>query len=79
MTRPCKSREDTAGNPTVKMHACRDETSKRTLCGLLVDPEWVDVVAGYATMCRTCYPRMREQAWTPDHDNPGDAIEGRGD
>ncbi len=76
MVRPCRSKADTGGNPTFKMHACDSEQSTTTLCGLeVVD---VDVVAGYTSLCRTCFPPKREKAWTPDFENAGDEIVGEG-
>jgi hypothetical protein len=78
MTRPCVSPDDTGGNPMFKMHACATDMSRSTLCGLPVDPDSVGVVAGYATMCRTCFPPRRETAWTRESDNPGDSIQGEG-
>jgi hypothetical protein len=76
MVHPCRSRADSGGNPSVKMHACSSEHSTVTLCGL-TDVGDVDVVAGYTSLCRTCFPRLREVAWTPQNDNAGDGIEGR--
>ena len=80
MPHPCRSRADTGGNPSFKMHACGSEDSMETLCGL---PEVADVnvLAGYSSLCRTCFPPRREPAWTgsgPDEGNPGDNITGEG-
>lgn len=75
MVHPCKSSGDTGGNPTFKMHACSSEKSTSTLCGLPTGE--VNVVAGYTSLCRTCFPPAREVAWTAENDNPGDRIEGR--
>jgi hypothetical protein len=77
MTHPCKSGDDTGASPISKMHACSAETSKMTLCGLHVDEESVNVLAGYASLCRTCFPPMREQASTAGNSNPGDLIGNR--
>jgi len=77
MPHPCRTRDDTGGNPKYKMHACDSVDSAQTLCGLstVVD---VDVLAGYTSLCRTCFPRSREEAWTKENGgNPGDAIDGR--
>jgi hypothetical protein len=79
MVHPCRSREDTGGNPKFKMHACALEDSTETICGLptVID---VNVLAGYTSLCRTCFPRVREEAWTKEGGgNAGDAIEGRED
>jgi hypothetical protein len=60
------------------MHACSSEQSTVTLCGLS-DAADVDVVAGYTSLCRTCFPPGREEAWTTQNNNAGDRIEERGD
>lgn len=76
MVHPCRSGSDKTGNPRYKMHACALEDSTVTICGLpnVVD---VNVLAGYTSVCRTCFPPAREVPWDDDHENPGDAIEGR--
>ena len=77
MVHPCRSGKDTGGNPKYKMHACAFEDSKETICGLPNVIE-VNVVAGYTSLCTTCFPRAREDAWTKEGGgNPGDAIAGR--
>ena len=84
MPHPCRSGEDTGGNPLpsasgaaaaprFKKHACVSKQATHTLCGL-GDVRDVDVVAGYKSQCTTCYPRERELAWTPAQGNPGDLI-----
>ena len=77
MVHPCRSGEDTGGNPTYKMHACSSENSKTTLCGL-PNVKDVNVVAGYRFLCPTCFPSRREMAWTPEVPNTGDPIGGEG-
>jgi hypothetical protein len=77
MVHPCRASADTGGNPSFKMHACSSEESEVTLCGLRTPLE-VDVLAGYASMCRTCFPPKREEAWTAENNNSGDPIEGEG-
>lgn len=77
MTRTCRSKRDTVGNPEFKMHACISEESTVTLCGLDLVAD-IGVVAGYTSVCRTCFPPSREMAWTADTGNPGDPIEGEG-
>jgi hypothetical protein len=78
MVHPCRASSDTGGNPSFKMHACSSKDSKVTLCGLEMPLE-VDVLAGYTSVCRTCFPPTREEAWTAENENPGDPIGGRGD
>ena len=81
---PCRSGKDTGGNPPpgatgaaaaprFKKHACDSEHAEMTLCGL-DDVLDIGVVAGYKSECKTCYPRERELAWTPEQGNPGDLI-----
>jgi hypothetical protein len=81
---PCRSGKDTGGNPPpyataaaaapkFKMHACDSEHAEVTLCGL-GDVLDVGVVAGYTSLCKTCFPRLREEAWTAEHGDPGDPI-----
>lgn len=52
MVHPCK-----VGNPGTTLHACATEDSKTTLCGLTVDPQAVNVIAGYDSVCRQCFPK----------------------
>jgi hypothetical protein len=73
MTRPCKSKDDAGSNPEIRMHACADEHSTSTLCGLAVEPSSVDVVAGYTSVCAECFPRTPGVARAE-----GDPIENRG-
>ena len=75
MAHPCRTTLDTAGNPRYKIHACDSKDSSVTTCGLerVID---VDVVGGWTSLCRTCYPRVRpaaltlegagEEGWTQD-------------
>jgi hypothetical protein len=81
MVHPCRARVDTGGNPSFKMHACSSVQSTVTLCGLGGSAESleVDVVAGFTSLCKTCFPPTREVAWTGENDNAGDRIEGRSD
>jgi len=53
------------------MHACGNTSSTETLCGIPVDPKGIDVVVGYTSVCRQCFP---EKPGTGE----GDHIEGRG-
>lgn len=77
MVHPCRSGVDTGGNPKYKMHACASEDSTVTVCGLPQVIE-VNVLAGYTSLCTTCFPRSREKAWTKDGGgDAGDAITGR--
>lgn len=76
MTHPCRSLADKGGNPKYKMHACATADSTHTICGLDTVTD-VNVLAGYTSLCRTCFPPTREAPWTSDTGNPGDAIEGR--
>jgi len=66
MVHPCKS-----GNPGTTMHACGNTSSTETLCGIPVDPKGIDVVVGYTSVCRQCFPEK-------PGDGQGDHIEGRG-
>ncbi len=77
MVHPCRSAADTGGNPRYKMHACDSENSKYTVCGLEQVIE-VNVLAGFTSVCRTCFPRLREPAWDKDgNGEQGDRIENR--
>jgi hypothetical protein len=84
MVHPCRSGEDTGPNPVpaalvaapapgFKMHACVSKRAEKTLCGLghVLD---VDGLVNYTSVCRSCYPRLPQVAWTPDHGDPGDLI-----
>jgi hypothetical protein len=77
MTHPCKSDEDTGASPISKMHACSAETSTMTLCGLHVDEGSINVLAGYASLCGTCFPAMPEPASTAADPHPGEQIGNR--
>ena len=65
MAHPCRTALDTAGNPKYKIHACDSDKSTETTCGLteVID---VDIVGGWTSLCRTCYPRVREEALTQE-------------
>ena len=78
MVHPCRSGEDTGGNPVpaalvaaaapgFKMHACVSKKAKKTLCYL------GDGLVNYTSMCRKCYP-LPQVAWTPKDGDPGDII-----
>ena len=70
MPHPCRTRLDTGGNPKYKMHLCDAEDSPETTCGLKEVFE-VGIVGGFTSVCRTCFPRVREEASTeegpPEH------------
>jgi hypothetical protein len=52
MTHPCK-----AGNPGTTLHACGNASARETLCGLTVELDWIDVLVGYTSVCRHCFPK----------------------
>lgn len=52
MVHPCR-----VDNPGTTLHACGTENSKTTLCGLDVEPQGINVVAGYKWVCRQCFPQ----------------------
>ena len=76
MVHPCRSLADTGGNPKYKMHACATTDSTQTVCGL---PQVIDVnvLAGYTSLCRTCFAQRRETPWTNTTGDQGDVVSGR--
>lgn len=68
MPHPCRT-----GNPGTTMHACISRQSTRTLCGLPVDVESIEVLAGYEALCAQCFPPAvgaTLQILRLDRDNP---------
>jgi hypothetical protein len=52
MPHPCRT-----GNPGTTLHACVKEDSLLTLCGLRVDVDSINVLAGFTHVCRQCFPK----------------------
>jgi hypothetical protein len=57
MVHPCK-----VGNPGTTMHACGTASSAETLCGLTVEPNGIDVLVGYTSVCKHCFPKEADRA-----------------
>jgi len=88
--RPCRSSQDSGGNPRVKMHNCASKdptkTTWLTTCGLAVVEDEVDRDYGYTSLCPVCWPwpgpwssdePRLEAPWTEDNDLEGDVIPNR--
>jgi hypothetical protein len=56
MVHPCK-----VGNPDPTLHACGTASSAETLCGLAVEPNGIDVLVGYTSVCRHCFPKEQDR------------------
>ncbi len=43
------------------MHACGTASAAETLCGLAVEPKGIDVLVGYTSVCRHCFPKEQDR------------------
>jgi len=82
MVHPCRASADTTGNPTYKMHACENEGSTQTLCGLELTE--IHRVSGYMYLCSDCFPaedgakpRVTKMPWTKETNNTGEHVGSR--